>query len=52
MKAVELDKTGGPEVIKLKDITLDKPGQVVTLLTPPDDPIACFETMAMAPTAR
>ena len=26
MKAVELDKTGGPEVIKLKDITLDKPG--------------------------
>ena len=26
MKAVELDKTGGPEVIKLKDINLDKPG--------------------------
>ena len=25
MKAVELDRTGGPEVIKLKDINLDKP---------------------------
>ena len=26
MKAVEIKKTGGPEVIELKDITLDKPG--------------------------
>ena len=27
MKAVELSKTGGPEVLKLKEITLDKPGK-------------------------
>ena len=26
MKAVEIKKTGGPEVLELKDITLDKPG--------------------------
>jgi NADPH2:quinone reductase len=26
MKAVEIKKTGGPEVIELQDITLDKPG--------------------------
>ena len=26
MKAVEINKTGGPEVLELKDITLDKPG--------------------------
>ena len=26
MKAVKINKTGGPEVIELKDITLDKPG--------------------------
>ena len=26
MKAVEINKTGGPEVLQLKDITLDKPG--------------------------
>ena len=26
MKAVEISKNGGPEVLKLKDITLDKPG--------------------------
>ena len=26
MKAVELSKNGGPEVLELKDITLDKPG--------------------------
>ena len=25
MKAVEINKTGGPEVLKLKEITLDKP---------------------------
>jgi NADPH2:quinone reductase len=25
MKAVEIKKTGGPEVLELKDITLDKP---------------------------
>ena len=25
MKAVEISKTGGPEVLELKDITLDKP---------------------------
>jgi NADPH2:quinone reductase len=25
MKAVEINKTGGPEVLELKDITLDKP---------------------------
>ena len=28
MKAVEIKKTGGPEVLELKDITLDKPGPV------------------------
>ena len=28
MKAVEINKTGGPEVLELKDITLDKPGPV------------------------
>ena len=26
MKAVEIKKTGSPEVLELKDITLDKPG--------------------------
>ena len=26
MKAVEIKKTGGPEVLEIKDITLDKPG--------------------------
>ena len=26
MKAVEINKTGGPEVLELKDITLGKPG--------------------------
>jgi len=26
MKAVTISKTGGPEVLELKDITLDKPG--------------------------
>ncbi len=26
MKAVEINKTGGPEVLEVKDITLDKPG--------------------------
>ena len=26
MKAVEISKNGGPEVLELKDITLDKPG--------------------------
>ena len=26
MKTVEINKTGGPEVLELKDITLDKPG--------------------------
>jgi NADPH2:quinone reductase len=26
MKAVEIKKNGGPEVLELKDITLDKPG--------------------------
>jgi hypothetical protein len=26
MKAVEIKKTGGPEVLELKDINLDKPG--------------------------
>ena len=26
MKAVEINKTGGPEVLEIKDITLDKPG--------------------------
>ena len=25
MKAVEINKTGGPEILELKDITLDKP---------------------------
>ena len=25
MKAVEINKTGGPEVLELKEITLDKP---------------------------
>ena len=25
MKAVEISKNGGPEVLELKDITLDKP---------------------------
>ena len=28
MKAVEIKKTGGPEVLELKDITLDKPGLI------------------------
>ena len=26
MKAVEINKTGGPEVLEVKDISLDKPG--------------------------
>ena len=26
MKAIEINKTGGPEVLELKDITLDRPG--------------------------
>ena len=26
MKAVEINKTGGPEVLEVKDITLAKPG--------------------------
>jgi NADPH2:quinone reductase len=26
MKAVEIKKNGGPEVLELKDITIDKPG--------------------------
>ena len=26
MKAVEIKKTGGPEVLEVKDISLDKPG--------------------------
>ena len=26
MKAVEISKTGGAEVLEVKDITLDKPG--------------------------
>ena len=26
MKAVEINKTGGPEVLEIKDISLDKPG--------------------------
>ena len=26
MKTVEINKTGGPEVLELKDITLDEPG--------------------------
>ena len=26
MKAVEINKTGGPEVLEVKDITLQKPG--------------------------
>ena len=26
MKAVEINKTGGPEVLEFKDISLDKPG--------------------------
>ena len=26
MKAVEISKTGGPEVLEVKDISLDKPG--------------------------
>ena len=26
MKAVQINKNGGPEVLELKDITLDKPG--------------------------
>ena len=26
MKAVEINKTGGPEVLKVKDISIDKPG--------------------------
>ena len=26
MKAVEINKTGGPEVLDVKDISLDKPG--------------------------
>ena len=26
MKAVEINKTGGPEVLEVKDIFLDKPG--------------------------
>ena len=26
MKAVEINKTGGTEVLEVKDITLDKPG--------------------------
>ena len=25
MKAVEINKTGGPEVLEIKDISLDKP---------------------------
>ena len=27
MKAVQIVKNGGPEVLELKDITLDKPGE-------------------------
>ena len=26
MKAIEINKTGGTEVLEIKDITLDKPG--------------------------
>ena len=26
MKAVQINKTGGPEVLEVKDITLEKPG--------------------------
>ena len=26
MKAVEIKKNGGPEVLEIKEITLDKPG--------------------------
>ena len=26
MKAVQISKTGGPEVLEIKEITLDKPG--------------------------
>jgi NADPH:quinone reductase and related Zn-dependent oxidoreductases len=26
MKAVEINKTGGPEVLEVKDISLEKPG--------------------------
>ena len=26
MKAVEINKTGGPDVLEVKDISLDKPG--------------------------
>ena len=26
MKSVEINKTGGPEVLEVKDITLNKPG--------------------------
>ena len=26
MKAIEINKTGGPEVLEVKDISLDKPG--------------------------
>ena len=26
MKAIQISKNGGPEVLELKDITLDKPG--------------------------
>ena len=26
MKAVQINKTGGPEVLEVKDISLDKPG--------------------------
>ena len=27
MKAVKINKTGGPEVLELEDINLDKPGK-------------------------